>query len=265
MIDLARYQGIGQFGPAYRAMMERDAHAPGSVDRVLSERMLRLCDETADYLYAEYTPTKAEYVPNSRPILDRVLRDALTDCYKEEDRIEAIAEFCASLGKRATSDLDSMLVGGTEEQIIERGSDWCTDVARVGCLLAQIAGYPSRIVNLFDLSRAYTGHVIIEVFRAGTWGAVDATTGVVYRHPLIRPATTWELMSFPRLILEQTHGFYTNVGLFSAAGVVNYPAADHDQYDYTVSAPNDYYRAILAKSSRGWPGGPRWLFGEGQP
>ena len=267
MIDLAHYQGIGQFGRAYGVMLERDAHASGSVDRVLAEQMIRLCAETADYLYADYSPTKVEYVPNSRPALDRVVRDALLDCYEDETRIEAIARFCAAMGRRAPSGLDALRLGGTEEQILERGSDWCTDVARVGCVLAQIAGYPARLVNLFDLDKAYSGHVIVEVFREGAWGAVDATTGVVYRHPISRPATTWELMAFPRLIAEnaeETHGFYTRVGQFSAAGIVNYPVADQARYDYTISAPNDTLRAILAESSRGWPGGLRWLFGEGE-
>jgi hypothetical protein len=41
MIDLERYRGIGQFGRAYRIMLENDAHAPGSVDRVLASRIGR--------------------------------------------------------------------------------------------------------------------------------------------------------------------------------------------------------------------------------
>ncbi|MEM2906445.1 MAG: hypothetical protein QW057_01990 [Candidatus Bathyarchaeia archaeon] len=58
MSGLSRYRGIGQFGPAYRLMLENDAYASGSVDRVLFENMVRLCLETADCLYREYTPDK---------------------------------------------------------------------------------------------------------------------------------------------------------------------------------------------------------------
>ena len=50
MPDLSRFTGLGQFGPAYRIMLENNSHAPGSVDRVLCERMIRLCPETAAYL-----------------------------------------------------------------------------------------------------------------------------------------------------------------------------------------------------------------------
>ncbi|MBI3973567.1 MAG: hypothetical protein HY332_20020 [Chloroflexi bacterium] len=49
-VDLAPYTGIGQFGAVYRYMLAHDAHAPGSVDRVVAERMVRLCPETAEYL-----------------------------------------------------------------------------------------------------------------------------------------------------------------------------------------------------------------------
>ena len=54
-LDIARYSGIGQFGPAYRYMLENDSHAAGSVDRVSQEGMIRICAETADYLYGAHT------------------------------------------------------------------------------------------------------------------------------------------------------------------------------------------------------------------
>ena len=51
MFDVSAYRGIAQFGKAYQTMLENDAHAPGSVDRALAEEMVRLCPETAEYLY----------------------------------------------------------------------------------------------------------------------------------------------------------------------------------------------------------------------
>ena len=70
-MDLSPDQGLSQFGPAYRIMLERDAHAQGSVDRVLMERMVRLCPETSAYLYAAYTPTDVRYQEGSRPELGK--------------------------------------------------------------------------------------------------------------------------------------------------------------------------------------------------
>jgi hypothetical protein len=74
---LAAYRGPGQFGPAYRVLFERDAHAPRTVDRVLLERMVRLCPATVRSLYGQggraYTPTMVRYVRGSRPALEATL------------------------------------------------------------------------------------------------------------------------------------------------------------------------------------------------
>jgi len=41
-----------------------------------------------------------------------------------------------------------MVFGGTELEIIKRGSDWCSDLSRVGAALLQCLGMPSRIAIL---------------------------------------------------------------------------------------------------------------------
>lgn len=265
MIDISGYEGSGQFGPAYQFMLDNDTHAPGSVDRMLIERMVRLCSETADYLYGDFTPTELRYEVGSRPQMEDCLRQAGADRGDEEERVERICGFCAELGQRGTDDLDQIRFGGTEEQIVQRGSDFCGELARVACVLSQIAGVPARMVMLADTRKAYWGHVIIEAFRAGVWGAADTTTNVVYRHRDGRPATTWELMNDPRLIEAARRGtetIYTTPGTFRAAAIANYLAGDWRKYDYAVCGANDYYRSILDMSMRGWPGGIRWLHGE---
>ncbi len=265
VIDLSRYQGITQFGRAYEMMLQNDTHAPGSVDRVLVERMVRLCPETAAYLYGGYTPTRVRYQKGSRPELERIVEEAVAGCGSDEERIVGIARFCSDLGKLASDDLDTMRVGGTEEEIIRRGSGWCTDVARVGCALCQVAGLPARSVILADRDQAYSGHVIIEVFRGGIWGAVDPTTAVIYRSPEGKPICTWDLMSQPWLIELHWRGAstpYTRVGQFRSAAISNYFVWDWKEYEYTLSAVNSYYRSILKMSIQGWPGGLRWLHGE---
>jgi hypothetical protein len=151
-----------------------------------------------------------------------------------------------------------MRFGGTEEAIIARGTDWCTDVARVGCALYQVAGFPSRIVSLFNLHAAYSGHVIVEVHRRGAWGAVDTNSGVVYRKDDGRPATMWDLMNDAEVVKRHD----AQPSQFTGAGIANYRVRDSDFHDYTVSGLNDYYRTILSMAEQGWPGGLRWLHGE---
>ncbi|MGH2369879.1 MAG: transglutaminase-like domain-containing protein, partial [Chloroflexota bacterium] len=193
LLHLTRYRGLGQFGPAYWVMLENDAHAVGSVDRVLMEGMVRLCSATVEYLYRDFTPLRVLYQQGTAPELERWLEEILEGACDAEAMIARIAAFCRDMAEDTTNGLDTMVLGGTEEQIIERRSDWCTDLARVACVLCQDAGMPARLVYLADTRRAYGAHAIIEAYRGAAWGALDPTTGVVYRHPDGRPASTWDL------------------------------------------------------------------------
>ena len=259
MFDPAPFQGTGQYGRAYRIMLEFDPHAPGTVDRVLMEDSIRLCAETASYLYGEYTPLVAIYEPGSRPELEAHARQATDGRRTPEETVHAIALFTAGLGEGSDEeDLDSLRFGGTEEEVIRRRSDWCTDLARVACVLCQVVGVPARIVNLFDLERAYSGHVAIEAYRGGTWGLVDPITAQLHRHADGSPASAWRLMTVLR---PNTEPGWSGC----AAGIVNYFVQDRPRYNYTVTMVNDYYRLIQRNSLQGWPGGLRWLHGEDRP
>jgi transglutaminase-like putative cysteine protease len=265
MMDVSAYQGIGQFGPAYRIMLENDCHAAGSGDRVLLERMVRLCGETADYLYRDYTPTSVTCPDGVSPELAGCVEAATAACSDAEEKVVGIARFTSGLGRHATDDLDAIRVGGTEEEIISRGSWWCTDVARVGCAMCQIAGVPARMVYLADTEAAYWGHAIIEAWRAGRWGAVDAARNVVFRDEQGRPASTWQLMNDHELILahQRPEGTaYTTPGTFRAAAISNYSIGDRAHYSYAVAGINDYCREVNEMADQGWPGGLRWLRGE---
>ncbi len=264
-MNLASFTGPQAFGKAYRQMLDNDAHAPGSVDREIASSMVRLCEETASHLYDAYTDVHSGYVTGSRPGLESFLARTEPSPHDPERQVSDIARLTAGLAANNRPDgLSTMRFGGTEEEIIERGSDWCTDVARVGCALYQVAGIPCRMVHLFNLDAAYSGHVIVEVHRSGTWGAVDTSSGVVYRKDHGVPATTWDLMNDTELVVRHQgpEAWYTHPEQFLAAGIANYYLRDSDRYDYTVAGLNDYYRAILTMAGRGWPGGLRWLHGE---
>lgn len=246
-------------------MFENDSHAPGSVDRVLGENMVKLCSQTVEYLYSAYTPITLHYEKESRPKLESRVKEIISRCSSIEEIVARITQFVSKLQEKAEQDFDKVQVGGLEEEIIERGSDWCTDLARVSCVLCQVAGLPARIVTLINIKKAYSGHEILEVFRNGVWGTVDPTTNVIYRHDNDNPATTWELMNDPKLITQHWRDEstpYTKPEQFRAAAIVNYFIWQWKEYDYTISGVNEYYRSILKMSDKGWPGGLRWLHNE---
>jgi len=113
-LDISGYRGITQFGRAWQYVMEHDSHAPGSVDRVLTDQMIRLCPETAAYLYNEYTSTEIK-AHEPLPELKEALSRATTGCKTEEECVESIARFTFGLADNFHwHDLESIIVGGTE-------------------------------------------------------------------------------------------------------------------------------------------------------
>ena len=65
-------KGIGIFGKQYEIMYKNDIHAKGSVDRVLTEQMVKLDDSSAGYLYTAYTDLSNRYKSWSRIILENI-------------------------------------------------------------------------------------------------------------------------------------------------------------------------------------------------
>jgi transglutaminase-like putative cysteine protease len=265
MVDLARFTGTAHFGSAYKVMLENYPCASWTIDRWLGRTMVWVCNETADCLYRKFTPTSTTYRKGTRPELERVLAGVIGSSRTPEVIVQAVAGFTRDLNCPKNTNIEDIVFGGTEEEIIARKSDFCGEHARVACALLQVAGVPSRIVILADTATAYSGHVMVEAFRSGKWGAVDSSTCVLYTKEDGEPATTWELMRQPELIERQfKEGAtpFSTRGQFRAAAISNYPLEEVTSYCYETARVNYYYRAILAMCDRGWPGGIRWLFGE---
>lgn len=89
-MNVSRYRGIGQFGPAYEVMLRNDTHAPGSVDRLLLEEMVRLSPETLDFLYREFTPLEVGYQPASLPELEEYAAQATAGLSDVEERVNGL-------------------------------------------------------------------------------------------------------------------------------------------------------------------------------
>jgi transglutaminase-like putative cysteine protease len=251
--------GLRALSPAYQMMLSHDPHAAGSIDRRLMEGMVLLDSTTSERLYR--APTPPSYQRHSRPALESVLR---TLPGIASDPITAITAYCQSLGRNVPDDVLTLRFGGTEEAIIARGSDWCTDVARVACALLQVSGLPARLVYLFDLNKAYSGHAVTEVFHQDAWGVIDPTLGILYRTSA-GALSAAQLQQNPAVI----SGFHSAAGtpashadLYGTVGISEYAISDTQRYTCTVTAANHYTRTVLDMGLKGWPGGLRWLFGE---
>ncbi len=258
-------RGLGVFGPAYANLFARDPHADGSVDRVLQARMVCWSPATHARFYGRPAPARSRYRAGSRPGLERCLRAWGGDRRDDEPFVDALARFTSHLRPRGADDPDALRFGGTEEAILRRGSDWCTDVARVAAALAQAAGRPARLVALADLRRAYSGHMIVEVARGRRWGALDPLTGVVYRTAAGRPLSVAQLRRDPARLRAYARKYRTELSApaqFRGVAFVGYPIERRADFRYPVSRISPYYRAVLALAADGWPGGRTWRFGE---
>ena len=266
MDNLSAYKGINQFGRAYEIMLKSDIHANNSVDRTIIENMIRLCDDTKEYLYESYTNRQVGQITNLRPELEYFTHKLTNEINSTEDKIIKITSYCSTLGdKIETDNLDDMVFGGTEEEIIKRGSNWCTDIARVACIMYQLSGLSSRIIQLFNIYQAYSGHVVNEVFRNNTWGVVDPTCGFVYEYLDGTPASAWDIMNKKDGIIikdDRENILEIDFNQFSGVAISNYYINDHVNYDYSISKINQYYRDILEMSNKGWSDGIRWLHNE---
>ncbi len=240
-------------------MMRRDPHAPGTVDRIVLRSMVGLDARTARPLYAASSVHPPGYRPGSRPALERIVRRWAPPGRPAPARVREVVRRLHRTASDAASAIEAMRFGGTEEAILARRSDWCTDVARVGCALFQVAGFPSRLVAVVESPRAYSGHMLVEVWTDGRWSAVDPTRGIVYRDAAGRGRSTWELL---RSRADGHPAVSVRSFPFDRAAIAEYRIRPPTGRRYRVSRPTAYYRSILRESARGWPGGLRWLHGE---
>ena len=259
--------GIGCFGPAYEAMYRNDTHAFGSVDRGFYADMVLLNRATHAWLYKHFTDER------TRPPLKRPALDALAASLRraeDAETVSAIVSHCRTqIVEPFTVPTQDMVFGGTEEAILARGTDWCTDVARVCCALCQAAGFGARIVITANTRLPYCGHTVVECYYDGRWGVLDPTYGFAYRTPDGRPANVPALRAHPHIVAEafarrysDMHHLFPPAQQYLSAAFVNYDAAHPDRYDYAESGLNAYTAGILSHSERGWPQGMRWLFAE---
>ena len=260
-------QGVDIFGKQYGIAYRNDTHAEGSVDRVLFEQMIKLDDSSVEYLYCSYTDLCSHYESGDRAALEQIVKRLKRR--RPSRTVDRIVSYCRKIVKACDTGTDDMIFGGTEEEIIGRGTYWCMDIARVACILFQIAGFPSRILVTANTNFAYCGHNVTEVYYDGKWGVADPTNGIVVRRPNGAPACAWEMHNDPAIAnrvfykkYPRWEDFFPPGEQYESVGISNYYADDKEKYSYETNGVNGYCREILRHSDERWAGGIRWIHGE---
>jgi hypothetical protein len=135
--------GYSVFGKAYEYMFRNDLHDKNSIDHTLLKNMILIDENSKSTLY-----NKPHSI--SSDICLHELYE-LAQKHKGKSLLESINntfDFVNEVVNKFDTPFEKMIFGGTEMEIINRGSDWCTDISRVGASLLQCLGIPSRIVIL---------------------------------------------------------------------------------------------------------------------
>ena len=241
-------KGIGIFGKQYEIGYKNDVQADGSVVKTLFEEMIKLDSNSVEYLYSSYTDLSNRYEPESRIFLEDIVNNLKSP--KQAETVDNIISYCMNIAENYNIDTDDMIFGGTEEEILKRGTYWCTDMARIACVMFQTAGLPSRIIITANTKFAYSGHTVTEVYYDNKWGVADPAMGKIFRHNDGTPISAWDIKI--NNIDEQ----------YESIGISNYYIDEHKNYNYETSRVNAYYREILKHSNDSWADGIRWIHGE---
>lgn len=235
--------GYGVFGKAYEDMFKNDLHHQRSVDHVILKNMILLDIDSKSFLYKSPQPV-------SKDICNLTLYEFALKL-KGDNHLESInrtIEFVNEIVEKFNTPFEEMIFGGTELEIIKRGSDWCTDISRVGAALLQCLGMPSRIAILVNQFKAYHGHQVVEVYLEGAYMMCDFLYGVIAR--LDQNHSVYDLLSKPKLV----HKIYSSkindsnqldyiTSLYNLAAISEYDISQ--KHDYQTSKPNEYYLKMM--------------------
>lgn len=235
--------GYGVFGKAYEYMFKNDLHHIRSVDHAILKNMIFLDEESKSLLYK--APNTVSQEISNHELYEIALK------LKGDNHLESInrtIEFVIEIVKKCDTPFEEMVFGGTELEIIKRGSDWCTDISRVGSALIQCLGMPSRIAILVNPFKAYHGHQVVEVYLDGTYMMCDFLYGVIAR--LDQNYSVYDLLSKPKLV----HKIYSSkindskeldyiTSLYNLAAISEYNVSK--KHNYQTSKPNEYYLKMM--------------------
>lgn len=240
-------KGYDIFGKAYGVMLRNDLHNPHSIDHKFMQEMIFLDKESRDYFYAG-VPKRIDMQGHELYSFARQFRGA-----DEYQTIKNILAYTADIAANYSVNFEKMQFGGTEKEILDRGTDWCADMARVGAVLLGCNEIPVRIIHLVNPDKAYNGHVVTEAFYEGKYGVCDFLYGYCFYEK--EPLDAYTLMNNGKYLKDYPCSY---ADLYSAIAINEYNPMD-GKNNYAVSGPNQYYFNLISTEHNN-----KWIMGEDQ-
>ena len=238
-------KGYDVFGKAYSIMLRNDLHDINSIDHKFMQEMILLNDESYTFLYGNK--------PKRIDMREHELYFFAKQFIGKDDRetVENTLKFTSKIAMDCCDNFNDMKFGGTEKEIIERGTDWCADLARVGAVLLACNDISARIVHLVNPYKAYNGHVVVEAYYEGKYGICDFVYGYCFYNK--EPLDAHTLKNNKELLASYPLAYSA---MYSAIAINEYNPMDCNN-DYTISSPNSYYLNLIETNHK-----DEWIMGE---
>lgn len=220
-------KGYDVFGKEYGVMLRNDPHDVLSVEHKLLQEQIRLDLVSEPFLYGGYNITY--------PMEDHELYLS-SKSFEKTDSFETAKEVIGYTSKMASEfviPLDEMYFGGTEKEILDRGTDWCFDVARLAAVILDCLGLTSRFVFVANPNKAYHGHVLLETYYKNSWGVIDPLYGYIFFDG--KPISAKEILSSKQF--RDMEKDYQD--MFQQIAIADYNPNDKNNR-YIISKCNDY-------------------------
>ena len=153
------------------------------VDRYHANQFIVYRPETAEFLYKEYTPLVVEKRAGLLPEIEALALSVTKECRSDTERAVALLLHGASRVRHPDAAPRGPWTGpdrnASDTSLLQSGTGWCNEQARVFIRLCQVSGIPARIIHLF-YSDERTGHCIAEFYADGRWGMADVTWQCVF-------------------------------------------------------------------------------------
>lgn len=237
-------KGYDVFGKSYGFMLRNDLHDINSIEHKLMQEQIRLDSISEPFLYGGY---RTSY-PLENHELYLFSQRFITD--NELDSIKLLVKYTHEMASKYNVPLEHMLFGGSEMEILERGTDWCFDLARLAAVILDCIGLISRFIFVANPNKAYHGHVLLEVYYNNYWGVVDPLYGYIFFDS--KPISAKEILYSSQLI--NMNEDYKN--MFKQIAIAEYNPNDPNN-KYIVSKCNEYTYKLNTIKHNG-----TWLLGE---
>ena len=237
-------KGYDVFGKSYGYMLRNDLHDINSIEHKLMQEQIRLDSVSEPFLYGGY---QILYPLENHELYTFSQKFKMKN---ELESIKAVVSYTSKLASNFNVPLKDMFFGGTEKEILTRGTDWCFDLARVAAVILDCIGLTSRFVFVANPYKAYNAHALLEVYYNDSWGVIDPLYGYIFFDT--KPINAKDIINSAQLKFMNED--YKN--MFNQISIAEYNPNDVNN-KYIISKCNEYTYKINTIIQDG-----TWLLGE---